>query len=135
MKYFQIALLALLIPVCCLAQEQQETDGKDQEKKIFEAIQKEIEHYSVVLDLEDWQIFYADSVLTHNYAEMFKEFRALSNAKVSNRDLYTNVDDKWKEASYQAFRKFLSPEQWAKYEKSGASREKKARDKRKQNVR
>ena len=132
MKFFQIAFLALFLPLCCMAQEGLDENREEQDEKVYEAIQKEIEHYTITLDLEDWQVFYMDSVLNYNYEQMFNEFKRLSKTKVSNRDLYTSVNDKWSEASYQAFRKFLTPEQWAKYEKSGASRNKKARDKRMQ---
>jgi hypothetical protein len=42
------------------------------------------------------------------------------------------AQDRWMESTYNAFNKFLTPEQWEKYLKNGAAREKKARDKRAQ---
>ncbi|MBQ5639642.1 MAG: hypothetical protein IIV12_01960 [Bacteroidales bacterium] len=58
------------------------------------------------------------------------ELAALSTAKVSNSEAYIRVQDKWMEKMYQAFMKVFDKNQWAKYEKSGAAREKKNRDKR-----
>ena len=59
-----------------------------------------------------------------------EELDALQDAKVSNRDLYTKASDKWAEKIYVAMRGILNDEQWSKYLKGGAAREKKARDKR-----
>ena len=39
-------------------------------------------------------------------------------------------EDKWEEQIYTAMEKVLDEKQWAKYLKTGAAREKKARDKR-----
>ena len=50
---------------------------------------------------------------------------------MSNYDIYTKASDKWAESIYVAFRKVLNDDQWAKYLKSGAARDKKAREKRK----
>lgn len=95
-----------------------------------EAIDAQIEDYTQLLDLQDWQIFYVDSIMTHDYEQMRVELSALSTAKVSNSEAYIRVQDKWMEKMYQAFNKVFDKNQWAKYEKSGAAREKKNRDKR-----
>ena len=96
-----------------------------------EFIDKEISRLEMSLKLEDWQVFYVDSILNHDYRAMQSEINALAAAKVSNSDLYMNASDKWAENIYTAFRKVLNDNQWAKYLKSGAAREKKAREKRK----
>ena len=82
------------------------------------------------LELEDWQVFYVDSILTHDYKAMQDEFAAMSAAKMTNSDLFYDVQDKWMEQIYQSLRKILDDKQWAMYEKTGAARDKKARDKR-----
>lgn len=71
-----------------------------------------------------------DSIFTHNYTMRYLELQDLNDKKVSNSDAYTAVSDKWMEANYQAIKKILDEEQWAKYEKLGAGRDKRARDKR-----
>ena len=72
-----------------------------------------------------------DSILNHDYRAMQEELNSLASAKVSNSDIYMKTSDKWAENIYQAFRKVLNDDQWTKYLKSGAAREKKAREKRK----
>ena len=55
---------------------------------------------------------------------------ALSKAKVESSDIYQQIQDKWSEQMYLAIHKILNEQQWEKYLKQGAAREKKARDKR-----
>ena len=96
-----------------------------------EYIQKEVDRLEMTLKLEDWQVFYVDSILNHDLRAMQEEMNNLSSSKVSNYDIYTRTNDKWAEKIYVAFRKVLNDNQWQKYLKSGAAREKKAREKRK----
>lgn len=119
--------LALL--ACAPAFSQQPTEA-EREKQVREYIDKEIEKYENVLELEYWQVFLLDSILTNNIGAMQAEAMQLSAAKVSNTDIYRSVQDKWDEATYQGVRKILDDGQWAKYCKMGAARDKKARDKR-----
>ncbi len=128
MKFLSI-IVALLIPFFAMAQ-QQKPDEAEMEKQLREAIDKEVDRYTNLLDLEDWQAFYMDSILTHNFNGRKDEMMKLNEAKVSNIDAYTKVSDKWLEATYVAIQKILDEEQWAKYNKAGAAKEKKARDKR-----
>lgn len=127
MKFLSI-IAALLVSVCSFAQEQQ--DQAKMEKEFREALDKEVERLSGQLELEDWQVFYVDSILTHNSYARKDEMMEMSNRKVSNSDAYTQVIDKWMEATYVAFQKIFTEEQWAKYNKTGALKAKKARDKR-----
>ncbi|MGM9754078.1 MAG: hypothetical protein ACI3ZK_08550 [Candidatus Cryptobacteroides sp.] len=125
MKYFYL-LLSLFASTIAFAQKQ------DPEKEIYDFVGKELEKYSQSLQLEVWQEFYIDSILTHDYLALRKELETLSRAKVESSDNYVIVQDKWMEQIYSSFQKVLSPEQWQKYLKQGAGREKKARDKRKE---
>lgn len=128
MKFFGIALAALC-PLFLYAQ-QQPTSPEEEEKQFRQAIDKQIEDLTNLLDLEYWQVFYLDSIFTHDYSAMRDEMKALSNARVSNAEAYERIQDKWMESIYHANRKVFNDEQWAKYLKSGAQRAKKARDKR-----
>ncbi len=126
MKYFCLALaLALSVPL--MAQQQ---SPEDQEKKLRESIETMLEKYEQTLELEYWQVFYLDSIMTHDYGAMMKELESKSKAKVENSDIYIQVQDKWNEQMYNSFRKVLNEEQWNKYLKQGAARDKKSRDKR-----
>ena len=128
MKFFA-TLAILLLPVGLFAQQ---TDPNDPEmqKKFRESLDKEVEHLTNVLELDDAQIFWADSILTHDFTAMRDELAELNKAKVSNPDLFYMAQDKWHEQMYNAFRAILDDEQWTKYLKTGAGKEKKARDKR-----
>lgn len=108
----------------------QNEDGKSDEEKLYELIEQRVENITENLDLDPAQEFFVDSIMLHDYTEMQAELNAMSKSRVSNSDLYVQVQDKWMEKMYRAFEKFLTPEQWEKYLKSGALREKKARDKR-----
>ncbi len=108
----------------------QQSASDANEKKMRETIDNQIENYTRSFDLEGWQVFYLDSILTHDYAGLVAEINELNSAKVSNKGIYEAVQDKWAEQIYNSIRAVFNDNQWAKYLKAGAAREKKARDKR-----
>ena len=108
----------------------QNPDQLRQEKEMQQKIDEEVEKYADNLKLADWQVFYVDSILNHDYRAMQAEFIEMNKSKVSNTDFYLMIQDKWMEQIYNSFHKFLDADQWAKYLKTGASKGKKARDKR-----
>jgi hypothetical protein len=128
MKKIILILAICALPVMLLAQEQK--SPKEREKEFYEAIEAQINQLTEQLELEDWQIFYVDSILTHDYKAMQQEIESMSAAKYANSDLFYGVQDKWMEQMYQALRKVFDDKQWTKYLKSGAARDKKMRDKR-----
>ena len=129
MKIFRILVLALiLVPSVAFAQEQKSPE--QMEKEMYAMIEKEVEKYTTSLDLDMAQEFYIDSILTHDYFAMRAELMEKSQARVANNDVYVAIQDKWAEKIYLAFQKVLDEDQWAKYLKIGAARDKKARDKR-----
>ncbi|MBQ9462341.1 MAG: hypothetical protein IJU68_01630 [Bacteroidales bacterium] len=123
------AILASAFAATAFAQQDDKTP-EQREKEFYEAIEKEVERLEDQLELADWQVFYVDSILTHDYKCLQDEYANLTASKVSNSDLYYDAQDKWMEKIYVAMHKVLNEEQWAKYEKIGAARDKKARDKR-----
>ena len=82
------------------------------------------------MKLEDWQLFYVDSVLVHDYMAMNEDLQRLQANKVSNSSIYQGIQDKWMEQIDHAFRKFFTDEQWTAYLKQGAAKAQKARAKR-----
>ena len=128
MRNFITLLAAFALCVAAYAQENKTPEQR--EKEFYEAIEKQVETMEQQLDLEVWQVFYVDSILTHDYKAMQEEFADMSKAKMSNPDLFYDVQDKWMEQIYQSIHKVLDEKQWAQYEKLGAARDKKARDKR-----
>ena len=128
-KYLLVIALCLAAGTIGAAAQEQKTP-EQMEKEFYEAVEKQVEQLQEQLNLEIWQVFYVDSILTHDYKAMREEFSEMSSAKMSNADLFYDVQDKWNEQIYQSMHKVLDEGQWAKYEKTGAAREKKARDKR-----
>jgi len=126
----KLIIMAVLSLLAISANAQDPKSEKDREKEFFEAIQTQVDKLAETLDLDDWQIFYVDSILTHDYKAVQDEFKELNESKVGNSDIYYRVQDKWMEQIYQSFHKIFDETQWAKYLKTGAAREKKARDKR-----
>ena len=129
MKFRLICILAALLfgAQAQNALAQQKQDAPD----LYEQIETEADRLQRVLDLEDWQVFYVDSTLKHDYPAMQEEILKLSEAKVSNRDMYVQVQDKWMEQIDATYKKIFTPEQWAAYLKQGAAKAQKARAKRK----
>ena len=125
------ALLFLgIFPARLAAQDQQPMSPEEMEKKRLEYIDKEKERLVSLLDLEYYQEFWVDSTLTHDLTAMQEEANALREAKVSNYDMYIAVQDKWYQRIYDSYRRFFTPEQWARYLKSGAEKEQQMRAKR-----
>lgn len=106
------------------AQQQEEPD-------MFEMAEKEADRLQRLLDLEDWQVFYVDSTLKHDYPAMIEEYKKLKDSKVSNTSLYQAVNDKWMEQIDATYKRIFDQKQWAAYLKSGAAKAQKARAKRK----
>ena len=104
-------------------------DEKKAEKEFYESVGKEVDRLTNILKLEDWQVFYVDSILNHDYKAMQDELKDLQSKKVTNTDMYYDIQYKWQDRIYEAYEKIFDENQWAKYLKSGAAREKKNRDK------
>ena len=126
-----IVLCAVLSAGFCLSLAAQNmTDAeKKAEKEFRESLDREIDRLTGLLKLEDWQVFYVDSILNHDYKAMQAELKVLQEQKVSNTDMYYDIQYKWQDKIYEAYEKLFDESQWAKYLKSGAARDKKARDK------
>jgi hypothetical protein len=132
MKKLACLIIALLAcsGLMLSAQEQESTSPEDEEKKLQEYIDEQISKLESSLDLEYWQVYYVDSILNNDYKAMSMELKSLQQSKVSNSEIYSQTSDKWAEQIYTSLQKVFNEEQWKKYLKSGAAREKKARDKR-----
>lgn len=107
--------------------------AQDEKKQLTmeELAAKEADRLGELLELEDWQIFYVDSTLQHDYNALDQEMKSLQSAKVGSSDVYLSVQDKWMDRIDDAYRRFFTDEQWAKYLKNGGARARKAREKRK----
>ena len=127
----QIVSAISVILLFCVPSALRAQDNK-KEPTIEERAIMEADRLGDLLDLEDWQLFYVDSTLRHDYIEMDAELQALQKSKVSNTDLYVDAQDRWVEQIEKTLRKILDEDQWAKYLKSGAAKAQKAREKRRE---
>ena len=123
---------ALMLGFLSLSAAAQDTAQaqKEAEEKLYESVDKEVERLTNLLDLDDAQIFYVDSILTHDLKAVQDDFATLARQKVTNMDIYEDARLRWMDKIYYAYEKVFNEEQWAKYLKSGAARDKKNRDKR-----
>ena len=124
MKLFIVAAFLFLGSFVASAQEQKQPD-------IYQQAETEADRLQTLLDLEDWQVFYVDSTLKHDWPAMIAEYDDLRMKKVSNSSMYQAVQDKWMEQIDKTYEKIFNPEQWAAYLKTGAAKLQKAREKRK----
>ena len=124
MKLFIVAGFLFLGSFVASAQEQKQPD-------IYQQAETEADRLQKLLDLEDWQVFYVDSTLKHDWPAMIAEYDDLRMKKVSNSSMYQAVQDKWMEQIDKTYEKIFNPEQWAAYLKTGAAKLQKAREKRK----
>ena len=129
MRHWYIALLSgvvalMIAPLGAAAQDTKEPPSPE------EMASTEADRLAKVLDLEDWQLFYVDSTLQHDYAALQAEYNELQRLKATNSDLYLSSQDKWMEQIDKTFKGIFTDEQWAQYLKSGAAKMQKAREKR-----
>ncbi len=104
---------------------------KQEEPDVYQQAEDEADRLQRILDLEDWQVFYVDSTLKHDFPAMVAEFDKMKAEKVSNTSMFQAVQDKWWDRIDASYRKIFNEEQWAAYLKSGAAKAQKARAKRK----
>ena len=77
-SYIKLALAAIFMMTVnawfgateAMAQEQKQPD-------IYQQAETEADRLQKLLDLEDWQVFYVDSTLKHDYPAMIAEYEKL----------------------------------------------------------
>lgn len=124
--------LSLLISVSTI--HAQNRQGQKKPADVLEMASAEADRLGSVLRLEDWQIFYVDSILQNNLKGMEDDIKKLGESRVSMEDLYFRVQDEWGEKTDDAFRKIFTEEQWKRYLRSGAQRAIKEREKRRKEM-
>ena len=125
MKLVHTLLILLATSPALFAQE------PEKPKEPWEIAEEEADRLQRVLELEDWQVFYVDSTLKHDYQQLTDEIDKLRASKVSNTSLYIAVQDKWMDNIDASYKKIFTESQWAAYLKAGAGKAQKARAKRK----
>ena len=85
LKIFIVSMTAVLTFIAAgfsaYAQQPEEPD-------IYEQAEMEADRLQRVLELEDWQTFYVDSTLKHDFPAMMAEYEQLKSSKVENMSMY-----------------------------------------------
>ncbi len=131
MNRYKITIILILIFAISFISRAQE---QEKQPETWEIAEKEADRLEDLLDLEIWQVFYVDSTLKHDFAEMKAELEKLQQAKVGNSSLYVAVQDKWMEKIDETYKRIFTEEQWQVYLKSGAAKMQKQRAKRKAKI-
>ena len=99
---------------------------------LYEQAEAEADRLQELLELDDWQVFYVDSTLKHDFPALMEEFNQLKASKVTNTSMFQSVQDKWWDVIDASYQKIFTPEQWERYLKTGAGKAQKARAKRRE---
>ena len=126
-----LLFICLATALAFMSQSEASAQTPMKQPDVYEKAELEADRLQQLLDLEDWQVFYVDSTLKHDYPALMAEYDQLSASKVNNQAMYQMTYDKWMEQIDKTYKKIFTEEQWAAYLKSGALRAQKARDKRK----
>ena len=126
-KFIVVAAIALsLSGTICRAQQNQ----PDKEQDFDDAISKQVESMVDRYNLDDYQAFKLDTLLQHFIPIYNAEIKKVKDSGAAQIASYQTVVDKWGEFFDNEYEKILNEEQWKRYLKSPAGREKKKRDKR-----
>ena len=118
-------IVSMIFSVSVSAQQQ---EGPD----VYQQAEDEADRLQRALDLEDWQVFYVDSTLKANYAQLQAEYDKLQKSKVGNIVLYQEAHDRCSDRIDAAYKSYFTEKQWALYLKNGAAKLQKQRAKRKE---
>ena len=116
LKLIVLSSFAVLALMCFnVSASAQQAQGPD----LYEQVQTETDRLQRVLELEDWQAFYVDSTLMHDFTAMMADYEKLQSSKVTNTSMYQAVQDKWMDQIDATYRKIFTDEQWEKIEELG----------------
>lgn len=129
MRYINSLLSLFLLTICTFSASAQNPNGPN-EKEIADLVTKEADNLMKLFNLDDYQLFFVDSVLQANMPPMMAEMDRVKKSGAAVQSSYQVVADEWLDKTDKAFEKIFTKEQWAKYMKSAYGKEKKKRDKR-----
>lgn len=126
-----IWLASMLISVFSLFTSYEASAQDPEPPDMNQIAEEEADKLQRLLDLEDWQVFYVDSTLKANYAQLQAEYDKLQTSKVGNIVLYQEAHDRCSDRIDAAYKAIFNDKQWAQYLKNGAAKLQKQRAKRK----
>ena len=126
-----IWLASMLISVFSLFTSYEASAQDPEPPDMNQIAEEEADKLQRLLNLEDWQVFYVDSTLKANYAQLKAEYDKLQTSKVGNIVLYQEAHDRCSDRIDAAYKAIFNDKQWAQYLKNGAAKLQKQRAKRK----
>ena len=124
---FALVLIAAMTVNFNAAAQQANTEMPDP----LELAAKMADQLEKDLELDPGQVFKVDTMLQHAYSSYYEEVEKLAKAGMAtNSGNYQRVSDKWGHYIDVILEQLVTEEQWAKYLKTDAGRNKKRRDKR-----
>ena len=120
------ALFFTLSWTTCRAQQA----NPQKELSFEEIIAKQVEDMVDRYKLDDYQAFKLDTLLQH-FAPIYNaEMKRAKDSGAAQSTSFQSITDKWADFFDNEYQKIFTEEQWNRYLKSSAGREKKKRDKR-----
>lgn len=127
-----IWLASMLISVFSLFTSYEASAQDPEPPDMNQIAEEEADKLQRLLNLEDWQVFYVDSTLKANYAQLKVEYDKLQTSKVGNIVLYQEAHDRCSDRIDAAYKAIFNDKQWAQYLKNGAAKLQKQRAKRRE---
>ena len=119
-----VAAMAVSFNAAAQQQDSQLPDPMEMAAKMADQLERDLE-------LDIVQVFKVDTMFQHSYKSYYEEMEKLAKAGVpSNSGQYQRTSDIWGRYIDTQLQQILTEEQWAKYLKTDAGRNKKRRDKR-----
>lgn len=103
-----LTLAALLAFNTANAQNQQQENPDEMAIKMANRLETD-------LKLNSTQLFYVDSILRHNYTEMFTDIDEARARGSQDQQTYKTISDKWMQKTFDAFKVVLDEQQYIRY--------------------
>lgn len=111
MRYTILCFLNAAALLCCnLANAQDPMEKSPEEMAIEQANRLENE-----LNLNSTQLFYLDSILRHNYTELYAEIENARARGSQDQQTYKTLTEKWMQKTFDALKGVLDEQQYIRY--------------------
>ena len=111
MRYAIVCFLTAAALLCCnMANAQDPMEKSPEEMAIEQANRLENE-----LNLNSTQMFYLDSILRHNYTELYAEIENARARGSQDQQTYKTLTEKWMQKTFDALKGVLDEQQYIRY--------------------
>ena len=96
-RIFTVFFAGALLALGTVTTDLKAQNTQEEKKDITELAAQQADNLGERLGLEDWQVFYVDSILQTNLKGMEDDIKKLSEMKITMTDIYLAVQDEWSE--------------------------------------